>query len=269
MEFLMFRLSIALPVVAAFVFSACGSAATPAPSSAPGATNAPGATSRPIATAAPGGSQQAGGSYDFSNAATNLSVLDSYKFDVEIVSANTTTTGVKAGTTSFTGVVNKKDGTQSMDMLTKDGKGNVTDETAFVITPTKSYMKSGAAGKWAEIPAAQVSTFTAAFSDSRPEQLFSIYFLSAATNNSKIGDETKNGVATTHYRGGDAVGAIMAGLTGVSANWQSDVWVARDKGYLVHSEAGAQGANPSSAASFSVTVDITNINGNNPVTAPI
>lgn len=276
------RLPVAI-ATAALVVAACGSSATPAPTSGPGASAAatgatgangtPGSTGAPGGTGGPGGTGSAGGTgsdgFDFSSAATNLKQLDSYAFSVEIVSSNTTATGVKAGTNLFSGVVNNKDSSQTLSMITKDASGTITDQTDIVLLATGAWMRDGANANWEVVPAEQASLFAATFGAFRPEQLFSIYFLPAATNNSRVGDENRNGVATTHYRGGDGIGSILSTLTGVSSSWASDIWIAKDKGYLVHSEARAQGATASSAGGFSVVVDITNINGNNTVRAPI
>jgi len=258
---------------------ACGgSSASPSPSTASGASAGP---SEPAASEAPSQAPStapsegaSGGPVDFGDAATKLSTLDSYKFTVEIQSsesAGSGTTPVSAGTTSFSGtVINSPEKAQTLEMVTKDADGNVTDANSFILLPGKAYTKSGADGKWEEIPAAQADLYIQALGSFRPESMFAMYFAAAATDNVRVGDETKNGVAATHFRGGDAMGAILGALAGVNGQWSSDVWLAKDGDYLVHSEASVAAATATSGGSFSIVVDITDINSSsNVVAAPM
>jgi hypothetical protein len=165
--------------------------------------------------------------------------------------------------------VNKPDKAQTLDMIQKDASGNVTDETNYIVIGDQTWTKSGSDTKWQEIPAAQAPAFLSFLTSFRPEQLFSMYFAPGAADNTVVGDEQKNGVATTHYRGGASIGAILSAIAGVSGTWSSDVWISKDGGYLVHSEVSVAGANASSGGSFAVVVDITDINSSsNVVTAP-
>lgn len=254
--------------------AACGGSASQAPSQSAGSeSQTPSMVPTAVPTAATPPSATAGATAnpaDFSNAATALANLDSYKFDVEIQSSSAGTAGTQAGSTSFTGtVVNKPDKAQTLDMVQKDATGTVTDATSYIVMTGAAWVKSGASGTWQQIPAAQADLFMGTLTAFRPEQLFSLYFLPGATDNTAVGTEQKNGVATTHYKGGDAIGAILSAIAGVSGQWSSDVWIANDGGYLVHSEASVAAATSSSGGSFSIVVDITDINASgNAVSAP-
>ena len=258
-------------LAAGLALAACGGSASQAPSASsapPSAEASTAPTSTPTAGATAPGST--GNPTDFSNAATALANLDSYKFNVEIQSSSASTSGVQAGSSSFTGmVVNKPDKAQTLDMVQKDSTGTITDSTSYIVMTGKAWVKSGANGTWQEIPSAQADAFMQSLTAFRPEQLFSLYFLPGATDNTAVGSEQKNGVTTTHYKGGDAIGAILSSIAGVSGQWSSDVWIANDGGYLVHSEASVASATASSGGSFSIVVDITDINSSaNVVSAP-
>jgi hypothetical protein len=111
---------------------------------------------------------------------------------------------------------------------------------------------------WEKIPAAQANGLIASFAAFRPEQMFGVYFAGFGGNFHDAGIETKNGVETTHYIGDEAVGSLLGSLAGIQGNWSSDAWIANDGGYLVHSEASAEGA--AGGGTFKVVVDITEIN---------
>ena len=258
-------------VVGVFV-AACGSSATAGPgeSSGPGATQGPGATEGPGATdnGGPGGSQDITAGSAFGPASTALDNLDSYKFDVEITSSSNSTFGSE-GTTSFTGtVVHKPSEQQQFDEVVKDASGSVTSELHFLVIGSNAWTKETASGAYVAVPAAQVTAMTAAFAAFRPEQLFGTAFGTLGSDYHLAGTETKNGVSAQHFHGDDSIGAFFSTLSGTSGSWQSDVWLATDGGYLVSSNVSAQAATATSAGSFAIDVEITNINDAGNVLTP-
>jgi hypothetical protein len=84
----------------------------------------------------------------------------------------------------------------------------------------------------------------------------------------KVGTESKNGIDSTHYQGDESVGAILGTIAGVNGTWTSDVWIANDGGFLVHSEAGAKAAAGSDAGSYLIVVDISDPNSAGPIEPP-
>ncbi|MEO5918595.1 MAG: hypothetical protein ABIQ17_03440 [Candidatus Limnocylindrales bacterium] len=267
------RSTLILGLLTAIAFAGCGGSASAAPSAADGTPTAaptdaatePAASDTGAASAEPGQDP-----LDFSGAATNLENADSYRFNVELQTSSTDSGDTSAGSTVFIGiVVNRPDKAQTLDLIDKDENGDVTDETSYILLPGRAFARSGAEDPWQEIPAAQADMFIQALSAFRPEQLFSLYFAPGAADNTRVGDEQKNGVATTHYKGGEGLGAILSAIAGVSGTWSSDVWISKDGGYLVHSEASVAASADSSGGSFSVIVDITDINSpTNVVKAP-
>jgi hypothetical protein len=251
----------ALPAIAvafAIGVAACGgsgSSAAPGTSEAPASSQAGTATEGPTLAPVP----TSAGTVDFGDAATKLSSLDSYTFDVQIVSQSTTASGVQAGSTEFSGTMDNKNKAEALDIVEKDGSGTVTSESHFILLPDSAYTKDG--GTWTAVPAAQASIFTQAFAAFQPVQLFSIYWLPGVNDNSLAGEEQKNGVDCLHLKGATNLGTILSGITGVSSSWSSDVWIAKDGGYLVHSEIAAVGADGTSSGQFSILIDINKING--------
>jgi hypothetical protein len=119
------------------------------------------------------------------------------------------------------------------------------------------------------VPAAAVTPMTAAFAAFRPEQLFGTAFGTLGSDYHLVGTESKNGVNCQHFQGDASIGTFFSGLAGVSGTWSSDVWLAVDGGYLVSSNVQAAGATATSAGSFSIDVEITNVNDPaNVLTAP-
>lgn len=261
-----------LGLLTAMAFAGCGGSASAAPSAADGTpTAAPtDAATEPAASDTGAASSEPGQDpLDFSAAATNLESADSYRFNVELQTSSTDGGDASAGSTIFSGIViNKPDKAQTLDLTDKDQNGDITSQTSYILLAANAYVRDGADGTWTEIPAAQADMFIQALSGFRPEQLFSLYFAPGAADNTRVGDEQKNGVSTTHYKGGEGIGAILSAIAGVSGTWSSDVWISKDGGYLVHSEASVA-ASDSSSGGFSVVVDITDINSpTNTVKAP-
>jgi hypothetical protein len=196
----------------------------------------------------------------FGTASNALDTLDSYKFDVEITSSSNSTFGSE-GTTSFTGtVVHKPDEEQQLDEVVKDANGNVTSELHFLVIGSNAWTKDTASGTYTAVPAAEVTAMTAAFSAFRPEQLFGTAFGTLGSDYSLVGTETKNGVNAQHFHGNQDIGTFFSALAGTTGSWQSDVWLAADGGYLVSSNVAVAAATATQAGSFSIDVEITNIN---------
>ncbi|MCI0346587.1 MAG: hypothetical protein L0221_14260 [Chloroflexi bacterium] len=233
---------------------------SPATESAPG-----------TAASQPAGSQDAG--VDFSNAADALNELESYAFDIEIRARNTQAgqTSIREGTTTMTGtVVNGGEPASTLHLFTSDKDGKVTDETEIVRVGETAYLRIGGATRpWQQIPAAQAETFIQVMDSFRPEKLFALYFVPIGTDTTTVGQELRNGIVSTHYRGGEDVGEILGTISGVQGSWSSDVWLAQSGGFLVASQAGVEGSDASGGGSFLIVVNITDVNAAGPVEPPI
>jgi hypothetical protein len=255
-----------LVVLAVGTLAACSSAA----SSAPGTSSGGGGATEPVASEAGGGPGGSGGlTADFGPAANALDNLDSYKFDVEITSSSTSTFGA-AGTTSFTGVVvNKPQKAQLLDETVKDASGNVTSELHILVIGDNAWTRATANGTYQALPGQAVTGMTAGLLAFQPQKLFATVFGTLSSDYNQVGTESKNGVQSNHFHGNESIGTFFTALAGTSASWTSDVWLATDGGYLVSSNVSAAAATATSAGSFAIDVEITNVNDSgNTLTPP-
>lgn len=259
-------------VVAALV-AACGGGPTAAPGQSSEANPSSGAVESQPGGATPGAegsSSGATGEGAFGGASSALDQLDSYTFRVEINSTSTSGSVANASHSIFSGVVvNKPEAQSSLDMQDLDESGNVTSDTAFVIIGSQAWTSdAGMNGPWTSIDSTMAQAFIQGMASFRPEQMFGLYFAGIGSGFHAVGTETKNGVSSTHYQGDASVGALLGAIAGVQGTWTSDVWIANDGGYLVHSEAGAQAASGGEGGGFKIVVDITSPNASGPIQPP-
>jgi hypothetical protein len=269
------RFSFVIVVLAAmFALAACGGSSSTAPSNGPDESTGPGTTPEASqgseSTPGPGESSTAGdGSDAFGAATTALAALDSYAFRVEITSSSTTDGVVSTDHQVLSGVVvNSPTQANSLDQRELDADGNTTSVTGIVVIGSDAWIRSGEDEAWAPVPAAVAGGFVESMAAYRPEQMFGLYFAGIGGDFGAVGSESKNGVDCTHYQGDEAVGALLGTIAGVQGQWSSDVWIAKDGGFLVHSEAGAQGAEGTDSDSFQIIVDITDPNNAGPIEPP-
>jgi len=257
-------------LVAVLAFAACGGSSSQAPTTGPDQTSGPGDTQEPGDSQEPGSSDGpigGDGGEAFNAATTALDALDSYAFRVEISSTTvngdvtTTSHNVMSGV-----VVNSPDEASSLLQEDLDADGNVTSSSGIVVIGDAAWVGDG--DTWTPIPAAQAQAFIGSMAAFRPEQMFGTYFAAFGGNFSEVGSESKNGIDSTHYEGDAEVGALLGTIAGFQGEWSSDVWIANDGGYLVHSEAGAEAAAGADAGSFLIVVDITDPNSAGPIEPP-
>ncbi|HEY2916948.1 MAG TPA: hypothetical protein VGI98_07010 [Candidatus Limnocylindrales bacterium] len=251
-----------LILVAVGALAGCSSAASSAPGTSTDGGGGGGPTQAPASQAAggAGSSQDVTAGAAFGPAATALDSLDSYKFDVEITSSENGTFGA-AGTTSFTGVVvNKPDKEQLLDQVARDAGGNVTSELHILVIGDRAWTRQTADGTYVELPAAGVTGMLAGLLAFQPAKLFGTAFGTLGSDYHLVGTESKNGVDAQHFHGDQSIGTFFSALSGTSGSWSSDVWLASDGGYLVSSSVAAAAADASSAGSFAIDVEITNVN---------
>jgi len=243
--------SLATGLVAAVALAACGGSTTPAPSAA--ASSAGPLASLPAASAAasPGaGGSSASGASVFGSAADRLDTLTSYRFTVNIDSTSATRTQkvVMSGT-----VVNTPTRSYALEM---DSSG---EKTSVVVIGGDAWVKLGAA-PWQQLSETTAQAFITGLAALRPEKLFATAFGTNGDKFTSAGDDNRNGVASVHYKGSDALSAVFGGLFGVQATYASDAWIAKDGGYLVASEIRTTGSAASASGSYASIVNITNVN---------
>jgi len=200
---------------------------------------------------------------DVTTAAEKLDDLDSYRFTV-VIETHSTQSGqgtLADGSVTMSGtVINAPSPASSLHMVSADPAGTVTDDTEIIVIGAAAWVRSGGStGAWQAIPADQATFFTALLEGFRPEQMFSLYFSPIGQDNTAVGDEDVNGIATTHYRAGESVGLILGAIAGVQGSWTAEVWIARDGGYLVRSQAGVEGSDATGGGRFALRVDVTDV----------
>lgn len=256
-------------MIGVLLLAGCGGAASPIPT--PDSGNPDGQGDTPTATPTlaittddtivPGDGGEA-----FSAATTALDALDSYAFRVQLKTTTTDNGTVTTSDAVYSGVVmNKPTAARTLLVSELDADGNVTSGTEYVVIGADAWLRDVNDTEWVSMPAAQIGGFLDAF---RPEQMFGTYFAGIAGNFASAGSESKNGVDATHYKGDESVGALLGGLAGIAGDWHSDVWIANDGGFLVHSEAGVEAAAGTDGGSFLIVVDITDPNSAGPIEPP-
>jgi len=248
-------------VATGMIVAACSSTPASTGTAAPGAGATPPPTEAPSATPTIGdttGSPEATGASEtaeFGTAADLLDQLDSYKFSVDI--QTTASQGGASSTTMSGTVVNSPDKAYTLDITTTDAG---TTSTTNIVSIGDRFWLGTDGGPLEEQPAALASQFIATYAQFRPEKLFGAYFGSIGSFFTSAGDETHNGVPSTHFKGNDSINAVFSALSGVAASYQAEVWLAKDGGYLVGSKVTTSGATASASGSYSSDVEITNVN---------
>ncbi len=227
--------------------AACGgSSATTAPGSpGPVATTGPAATAA-AATAAPQGS----GGTGVGGAVTALENLSSYKFEIGLAAEGSASFSLvpSGGSMTIGGtVILKPTVAMDMTMSTKDASGSQA-VFGYRIIGDKAYVSLGP-DAWMETSAADAQSTVDAF---KPENFMASF--GSLSDMQPVGDETKNGVATTHYKGQapESMGSLFGLPTGT---WTMEAWVAKDGGYLVSSSIVGEATD----GKFTMSVDITDL----------
>ena len=234
--------------------AACGGSTA---TTAPGATAAA-ATTGPVGTAA-GASQPAGGA-GIGGAVTALADLTSYKFAIGMAAEGAANFSLVAGGGSMNiggTVITQPAVAMDMTMTTTDKTG-ASSTFAYKVVDGKAYV-SLTPDQWMETSAADAQSTIDSF---RPEKFMSSF--GSLDTMQAVGDENKNGVATTHYKGTapTAMGSMFGLPTGT---WTMEAWVAKDGGFLVSSSLVGEATD----GKFTMTMDVTDLNSaDNKVEAP-
>ena len=264
----MTRSSRSLPVlvlmlIAVLALGACGGGSTPASSSGSGATAAPGATTAPAATTAAAASDvpAASGAVNLGGAASSLDNLDNYSFKIVMASegASEGMMGlIKAGgSITMEGTVVMKPA-QAADVTMTLSDGTTASKIGYRIIGNTAYTSFG--DTWMSTPASDAENAIDAF---KPDKMLSGY--SSLAGLTKVGDEQKNGFATEHFSSTADPGAGASSIFGLpDATWKTDIWIAKDGGYVVSATMVATGKTATGeAGSFTISVDVTAVNSPN------
>jgi hypothetical protein len=136
--------------------------------------------------------------------------------------------------------------------------------TQYILIDNQAWTSYDSGATWTAIDPTDAS-----LTDLLPDKNYATWFDAYATDFKVAGDESKNGVQCTHYKGDSSLGSLYQGIAGVSANFQADLWVAKDGNYPVSGVYGFSATSGGQGGSFGYSFDVTHINdGSNQVTAP-
>lgn len=147
--------------------------------------------------------------------------------------------------------------------LTMSGLGG--GETAgagltYIVVGDRAWMDIG--GTAVEMPADSVQGLLDTIDGLSPETLYKNSISDWTSGLERVGEETKNGVAAIHCRANRetaaALGQALGGAT--TAEWSMDVWVARDRGYLVSAVQKGEIGTGSTTRSYLVQIDVNDVN---------
>ena len=216
-----------------------------------------GNTSNPNATQADNGG-------DLSSAAGNFASIKSYKFSMTLAGG------------SFGSLLSGLPGASASSDAPFTMSGMVTtDPAAADITMAGFHIIEVGGFEYIDMSGSGTFYKTAASGTSMADSLSPASMFSSAIDTStasdftKVGTDTKNGVKADHYTASaSALAAYGSSLgVGTDATWSADVWIAQDGGYPVSMSILAVGSDKS--VLYQVTFDISNINDPaNSITAP-
>lgn len=222
------RAMAALGIVLSLTLAGCGSS-TASPTPNPEATRTPQPTAvEPTPEPTPGSSGATGGTGpDINGAATALANLTSYRFAIAINGFGIAGLSPDATFSMDGTVVLKPDPALTFKMVGLTGDTAIT----YVVIGTDSWMDLGS-GTYIRVPSDQANA-EQLFAAFQPEKLFGTSLTGLTGGWLSVGQEEKNGVATTHYH----VDKDSPGGASLVASWGDsgviDSWVANDGGYLV------------------------------------
>lgn len=235
---------VAVGLAVGLVVAACGSSSSTNPFGLP---NGGGGN---------GGGNGGGGSSLTSGLSSNLDKLDSYQFSW---TASGGTTGAAAS---------------------PGDSGSFTVTGTVVNKPTKAVSVNDLGVQFIQVGDQEWTSFdgntwtgpTTAGSDLTsmlPTSDYATWFDANSTQFTVAGNETKNGVACVHYKGNSSLGSLYGAISGVSASFQADLWVAKDGNYPVSGVYGFAASSGGQSGGFYYSFDITHVNdASNKVTAP-
>jgi hypothetical protein len=241
-----------LAAVAAVALSACGS--SPSPSATPTSAD----TSEPSASAE---ASSSAASLDGAGAA--LSNLTSYKFTMTVVGGDLSDNTLSTLPNAPASGIFKVSGTY---LLATSEAADITVAGTFheISVGGIDYQDAGLTGSFTE----DDSGATVLVDQLSPTSVYTSFDFSGSFNT--VGDESKDGVDTTHFQAGDSALAEFATVSGVQAGaWTADVWLANQGGYPVAMTIVGTTSTTDKTVVYERTFDLTNVNSTtNQVTAP-
>lgn len=211
-------------------------------------------TLSPLATGNGNGGAAGTGSTLTSGLSSNLDQLDSYQFTWSLAGSSTgaVATGAKDSLTVSGTIINKPAKAAQVNNMGMQ----------YIAIGSQAWVSTDG-NTWTATSPTIIDVTTLL-----PSRNYVTWFDTNSTDFSIVGNETKNGVLCAHFRGNSSLGNL-SGLTGVSAGFQAELWVAKNGNYPVSGVYGFSGSAAGQAGSYGYSFDITHINDSaNKITAP-
>ena len=248
---------LSLAAFAAIAIAACGgSVSTTAPSEAPAVSEAPASVAPPAAEAPPSEAAAPAEGPDVNAAAAALDDVNKYALDIKVSGLMETASG--ASEITMSGTIDREAGAYQFDMSGVAGLEELGGGSAvsFIVIGPDAWISTGD-GNYIKAPggAAMFGSLEQALA---PGTLLGSVPTGSLQNLPAVGQEEKNGVATTHYHVTGADAPQVA--EGLGPDSVVDLWIADDGGYIV--SMAMDGVVPVNGTDTPVTmsIDISRIN---------
>jgi hypothetical protein len=209
------------------VAAACGGSASASPSATATAEPTPTAESTPTPTPEPTDSAEPGGDGpDLDEAAAALDALTSYKIDIAIAGVLPTASGASGITLSA--LVDRESDAADFTMSGFEGLPTAGSGLRVIIIGEDAWLDLGT-GTFIPTPGG-AATYGDLVESLSPSELLGGLQTEDFRSLPAVGEEEKNGVATTHYH---ADGSNPEFAANFGPDGETDVWIANDGGYLV------------------------------------
>jgi hypothetical protein len=221
------RLPRLLALVAALmlVVAACGGSASPSPTDAasvePTAAPTASPTEEPTDSADPGDDDT-----DLTGAAEALAGLSSYQIDINVSGVVPTASGASGVTMSA--IVDRENDAVDFTMSGFEGLTTGEEGLRVILIGDDAWLDLGT-GTFIAQPGG-AGSFEGMVDSLAPASLLTSVPEDALSGPLVVGQEDKNGVATTHYRLDSSVPGFADSL---GSDGEADIWIAVDGGYLV------------------------------------
>jgi hypothetical protein len=205
--------------VLGLLVAACGGTPAPTPSPVPTATPVPTPAATPVPTTN-------GSGPDLSGAAGAIDQLDAFQMDISVSGL---LSGGSDSLVTMQAIVDRGAEAIQFKLAGMEGMPGAGGGLSVILIGSDAWVDLGT-GSWIKQPGG-AAMFGASFEALSPERLVGSVPAGAFSLLPRVGQEQKNGVATTRYQVDASRSPEMAAELGGDA--RADFWIADDGGYLV------------------------------------
>jgi len=210
--------------VLALLASACGGTASPAPASGAPSTVTPTTEPSTEPTDAPGVTPPSG--TDIDDAAAALDALSTYQLDITVAGIVPAASGASGIT--MTAIVDRENDAVDFTLAGFEGLATAGDSLRVILIGDDAWLDLGT-GTFLPQPGG-ADSFGGMVESLTPAELLTSVPPDSFSGLIPVGQEERNGVATTHYRLDSSVPGFADSL---GPDGEAEIWIAADGGYLV------------------------------------